>query len=300
MELQLMSLDTHQHLNAATTEADASNDFRMPASAKTDEPLVLYHLSLVRRIARGVARRLPRHVEIEDLVQAGMLGLLEAAQRYHASASSFETYAKYRIRGAILDSVRKFDWRPRSLHRRLRDIDTAKCRIENETVATARAADVAAALGWSNEVYHRTIKDAAAIPLLSLDDPGLVDGRVEYDTSFDDSANPASKLEKSDLRREMAAALDALPENERVILLLYYDEGCCLREIGNRFELSESRICQILGQAVGRLRVSMLAVEAGEDSPANHRRLRRASRSHDSRRSSDEFSRRWEKIIRRQ
>ena len=222
---------------------------------------VLHHIGLVRRIAYKVARRLPRHVEIDDLIQAGMLGLLEAAQRYRASASSFETYAKYRIRGAILDSVRKFDWRPRSMNRRLRDIDTAKCRIENETGATAKPAQVAAALGWSEKAYHRTLKDATVIPLLSIDDPGLVNGELEYRTAFDDRANPASKLEKIDLRRVVTAAIAALPENERLILLLYYDEECCLREIGKRFELSESRVCQIVGQAVRRLRSSILAAE---------------------------------------
>jgi RNA polymerase sigma factor for flagellar operon FliA len=267
------------------------------SSAKTYEPFVLRHAGLVRRIAHDIARRLPRHVEIEDLVQAGMLGLPEAAQRYRASASSFETYAPYRIRGAILDSVRKFDWCPRSLHRRLRDLETAKCRIENETGATAKSADVAAALGWSNKAYHRTLRDAAMIQLLSFDDPGRVDGGLEYDTTFDDSTNPVATLERSELCRLAAAAIDALPENERVILLLYYDRECCLREIGNRLELSESCICQILGQAVGRLRATMWAVETGDNFAPDHRRVRGALRSPDSRCFSAKSSQRWEAII---
>jgi RNA polymerase sigma factor for flagellar operon FliA len=250
MELQLKSLDAHH----------ASNGERATHSGTTCETLVLHHIGLVRRIARKVARRLPRHVEIEDLIQAGMLGLLEAAQRYRAGVS-FETYATYRIRGAILDSVRKFDWRPRSMNRRLRHIEAAKCRIENETGTTAKSADVAAALGLSIKDYHRTLKDAAMIPLASLDDPGRGDGEIQSDTTFDDSTNPARKLEESEQRRLVAAAIDALPENERVILLLYYDSEVCLREIGNRLDLSESRICQIVGQAVRRLRASILAAE---------------------------------------
>jgi RNA polymerase sigma factor for flagellar operon FliA len=244
MELQLESLDA-QH---------ASNGERATHSGTTRETLVLHHIGLVRRIARKVARRLPRHVEIEDLIQAGMLGLLEAAQRYRAGVS-FETYATYRIRGAILDSVRKFDWRPRSMNRRLRHIETAKCRIENKTGTTAKSADVAAALGLSIKDYHRTLKDAAMMPLASLDDPARGDGEIQSDTT------PASELEKSDQRRLVAAAIDALPENERVILLLHYDSEVCLREIGNRLDLSESRICQIVGQAVRRLRASILAAE---------------------------------------
>jgi RNA polymerase sigma factor for flagellar operon FliA len=247
MELPLMSLETR---HAATTEVDASY-----------EPLVLRHLGLVRRIAYQVARRLPRYVEIEELIQAGMLGLLEAAQRHHASASSFDTYAAYRIRGAILDYLRKLDWRPRSLGRRLREIEKAKCRIENETGVPAKSADVMAALGLSIKDYHRTLRDAAMIPLASLDDPDHIDWESQSNTPFDDSTNPARKLEESEQRRLVAAAIDALPENERVILLLYYDSEVCLREIGNRLDLSESRICQIVGQAVRGLRASILAAE---------------------------------------
>ena len=99
------------------------------------------------------------------------------------------------------------------------------------------------------------------MPLASLDDPARGDGEIQSDTTFDDSANPASELEKSDQRRLVAAAIDALPENERVILLLHYDSEVCLRDIGNRLGLSESRICQIVGQAVRRLRASILAAE---------------------------------------
>jgi Sigma-70, region 4 len=130
-----------------------------------------------------------------------------------------------------------------------------------------------------NKAHHRTLRDAAMIQLVSLDDPGRVDGGLEYDTTLDDSTNPVATLERSDLCRLTAAAIDALPENERVILLLYYDGECCLREIGNRLELSESRICQILGQAVERLGATMLPVEAGENFAPDHRRVRGALRS---------------------
>ena len=216
MELHWKGLDTH---GLATSEVDPSNGELATYGGTPHEALVLRHVGLVRRMAYYLARRLPRHVEIEDLIQAGMLGLLEAAQRHHASASSFDSYAAFRIRGAILDYVRKLDWRPRSLGRRLREIEKAKSRIENETGASAKPADVAATLGWSNTAYYQTLRDAAIVPLLSLDDPSRIDGSLECAATSDHSINPADKLEKSEISRLLVAAIEALPENERVILL---------------------------------------------------------------------------------
>jgi RNA polymerase sigma factor for flagellar operon FliA len=232
-------------------------------SSTSHDPQMLDHLRLVRRIARHVARRLPCHFEIEDLVQAGMVGLLEAAQRYSGSIS-FEAYARYRIRGAILDSVRKSDWRQRLHHRRVRAIDAAKSNIENETGATAKSTDVVAALGWSIKVYHRTLQDSASILLLSLEDLRGDDGELERDPTISDCHSPADGLEKTDWHRALASAIDGLSEKEREILLLYYDGEYTLREIGIRVGLSESRVCQILRQSVRRLRSRMPAIDAGD------------------------------------
>jgi RNA polymerase sigma factor for flagellar operon FliA len=241
---------------AAAQKLDARRPPAPTRAARAREALVLKHTGLVRRIAYHVVRRLPRHVEVDDLIQAGMIGLIEATHRFApGKAASFETYAAIRIRGAILDSFRKSDWSPRSLHRRVREIAEAKCRIENETGEVTKSADVAAALGVSLGDYHRTVQDAAMAQVLSLDAPGSADFAPLIDSAVDDRAGPADELEQEDLRRAVAAAIDALPEKERVILLLYYDEELLLREIGDRLALSESRVCQIHHRAVERLRV---------------------------------------------
>jgi RNA polymerase sigma factor for flagellar operon FliA len=127
-------------------------------SATSHETQMLDRPGLVRRIARHVARRLPYHFEIEDLIQAAMVSLLEATQCYTGGVS-FEMCARYRIRGALLHSVRKSDWRPRSHHRRIREIDAAKSNLDNETGATANSTDVVAAPGWSIKAYYRTLQD---------------------------------------------------------------------------------------------------------------------------------------------
>ncbi len=226
------------------------------AGARILEAQILEHTSLVARIARQLARRMPPNIEVDDLIQAGMVGLLEAAQRYEASGSaSFETYARFRIRGAILDFARKIDWRPRPLQRRIQSINAARRRIESETAKiTTSAAEVATALDVSLQSYHRTLQDSETSKLLSLDDSGSPNTPRVSDKVIDTSRNPADEVEREELRHAVAAAIDTLPDNERLILLLYYDEEYLLREIGERLDLSESRICQLRGRAVKRLR----------------------------------------------
>lgn len=219
-------------------------------AARAYEALVLEHTSLVRRIAHQFIRRIPPHVEIADLIQAGMVGLLEAAQK-HASdrGASFNTYASFRIRGAIVDYLRETNWTPRSLYRRLRDIEKAKHRLENPTPA-----QVASALGVSLEDYHRTLRDATRSRPVSLDGTDSGDAQPFHDEIEGSSSDPADEMEQENFRRLVAAAVDALPERERVVLLLHYDAGLVLREIGDQFELSESRICQLHKRAIERLR----------------------------------------------
>jgi len=242
-------------MNAAALKMRA--DVRAPArhAFRARETLVLRHTYLVRRIAYHYARRMPRYVEVDDLIQAGMIGLLEAAQRYESRAgAAFETFAGVRIRGAILDSIRGTDWSPRWLRRRLRDIELAKWRIESTTGRATTPADVAAAIGVSLKDYHRALQASEMQRLVSLDDPSTADDGPIHSTVVDERLGPAGELELEDLRRTLAAALDALPETERVILTLYYDHNRLLREIGDQLALSESRICQIRGRAVKRLR----------------------------------------------
>ena len=247
------------------------------------ESLSPEHINLVERIARCLVRRMPPHVALDDLIQAGMVGLLEAAQRYAPGrGAAFKTFAAIRIRGAILDSVRKSDWAPRSMYRRLRDIEKAKRRLENEGDKLPTSAEVASALGVSLKDYHGTLKHAAMSRLVSLDEIDAADGTPLHEKMIGDSGDPADALEQEGFHRLVAAALDALPENERVVLLLYYDAGLVLREIGEQFELSESRVCQLHKRAIKRLSAvarSWMRAAGAHDEPATKLRESWSSRS---------------------
>ena len=226
-----------------------------PAS---QEALVIRHADLVKRIAYHLVARLPPNVEVDDLIQAGMLGLLDAARHFSADkGANFETYAGIRIRGAMIDEVRKSDWTPRSVHRGVREMAEAVRAIENATGRDARAPEVAAALGISLEDYHRTVADAVSCRVFSIDQWSSGDESSPLDTLRDDAPGPADRLEGDGFRRALASAIDSLPEREKLVLSLYYDEELNLREIGEILEVSESRVCQIHGQALVRLRARL-------------------------------------------
>jgi RNA polymerase sigma factor FliA len=228
-----------------------------PADISQDE-LVLRHADLVKRIAYHLVSRMPPNVEVDDLIQAGMIGLLDASRHYTASkGANFETYAGIRIRGAMLDEVRKSDWTPRSVHRTVREMSEVVRRIENETGREARAGDIAAALGISVDDYHRAIADAASCRLFSFDQMGASDDDGPVAHTRDDNPGPQDDLEEEDFRKALAAAIEGLPEREKLVLSMYYDDELNLREIGTVLDVSESRVCQIHGQALVRLRARM-------------------------------------------
>ncbi len=221
------------------------------------DELVLKHGELVKRIAYHVVSRLPAHIEVDDLIQAGMIGLLNAAQHFTPTkGANFETYAGIRIRGAMLDEARKSNWTPRSTFRHAKQVSQAIRAIEGRTGRDARAQEVAATLGVSLEEYHRMLESAASSRLLSYeqlaDDPERAGMLPEAPED-----GPESVLEEDQFRDALAEAITALPERERLVLSLYYDDELNLREIGQVLEVSESRVCQIHGQAVLRIRARL-------------------------------------------
>jgi len=219
--------------------------------------IVTRHSELVRRIAHHLVARLPSSVEIDDLIQAGMIGLLEAARNFHADqGATFETYASIRIRGAMIDAIRAGDWVPRSVHRRYRDIVAATRAIEQREGRAASAQEIASALGMRLEEYHQILQDAARGQLVSLDEYA-----EEYDgeprLAEHDQATPARRFEQQAFREALRDAIDNLPEREKLVLSLYYEQDMNLREIGAVLNVSESRVCQIHGQAMLRLRARL-------------------------------------------
>jgi RNA polymerase sigma factor for flagellar operon FliA len=248
-----------QYSNTQTRASRSVEDEHVPVDQVPQQDLVLKHADLVKRIAYHLVSRMPPNVEVDDLIQAGMLGLLDAAKHYSANkGANFETYAGIRIRGAMLDEVRKSDWTPRSVHRNMREMADVIRRIENEKGHDATPADIAGALGVSIEEYHKLVQDAASCRLFSFDQMGSTDDETSpADHARDERPGPFDNIRDTGFRDALAGAIAVLPEREKLVLSLYYDEDMNLREIGEVLEVSESRVCQIHGQALVRLRARL-------------------------------------------
>jgi len=223
------------------------------------DDLVEKHASLVKRIACHLINRLPASVQLEDLIQAGMIGLLEASRKYdETQGASFETYAGIRIRGSMLDEIRKNDWAPRSVHRKARMVAEAVRNIEHEHGRDARDVEIAEILEMSLEEYYKILQDSCYHKVLSFEDMGSSDDSSSMlDNVSDNSPGIVDGLQSDDVRRVLTEAIAGLPERERLVMALYYDDELNLREIGAVMGVSESRVSQIHSQAVIRLQARM-------------------------------------------
>lgn len=219
----------------------------------SQDDLVSSHLELVKRIAYHLAARLPSGVDVDDLLQAGMIGLLEASRNFDASrGASFETYAGIRIRGSMLDEVRKLDWTPRSVHQKHRRVSEAIRAIQAETGRPAESREIAERLGITIDEYHDILADTAGSRLFSFEEAN--DDWQYGELPSSDTATPDQALGDDQFRKYLADSIRSLPERERMVLSLYYERELNLKEIGAVLGVSESRVCQIHGQALVRLR----------------------------------------------
>jgi RNA polymerase sigma factor for flagellar operon FliA len=211
------------------------------------------HLPLVWRVARQMARRLPSTIAAEELVGAGTLGLIGALSRYEsARCDRFSAYAEFRIRGAILDQLREMDWMPRSLRTKRKRLDAANAQLAQALGRAPDAGELATALGTTSELVERMRRDVEAADVVCTD---AVNADVIVD---DEGATPGSLLEDRELRARLARALDLLPERQQQVVRMYYVDQMRLREIGQLLCVTESRVCQILRDAVGRLRAELV------------------------------------------
>lgn len=229
-------------------------------SATNKEPeseIVQSHANLVKRIAQHLIGRLPPSVQLEDLIQAGMIGLLEAAKNYDASkGASFETYAGIRIRGSMLDEIRKSDWAPRSVHRNMRRIAVVIREIENQTGRDAKDVEVAKNLNVSLDDYHQMLQDSNGCRIFAYHDVGIHEDMMSEGLSTA-TPSPLDRLQREDFRESLAKGIAGLPEKERLVLALYYEEELNLRQVGEVLGVSESRVSQIHSQAMLRLQARM-------------------------------------------
>ncbi len=214
---------------------------------------------LVKRIAHHMMARMPSSVQVDDLIQAGMIGLLEASQKYDGSkGASFETYAGIRIRGAIVDEMRRGDWAPRSVHRNSRRVGKAIAAVEARTGCDARDTEIAEQMGVEIDEYYDIVKDAASTRLYSYDEVYEEDSHPAAPSgSAQGFGGPSENVHDDAMRVALTQAIETLPDREKLVLSLYYEQELNLKEIGQVLEVSESRISQIHSQATARLRTKM-------------------------------------------
>ncbi|WP_298627938.1 RNA polymerase sigma factor FliA [uncultured Legionella sp.] len=221
---------------------------------QTQETLVKTHAILVKRIAHHLLGRLPHSVQLDDLIQAGMLGLLEAARHYDSSkGASFETYAGIRIRGHMLDEVRRNDWVPRSVYRNSRMISEAVKNLEHRLGREAKDTEIAVELGLPINEYHEMLQDSVSSHLYGFEDLGVTDDML-HSEGGGESTEPHVNVMHKDLMNRLTQVIDGLPHKERLVLSLYYEQDLNLKEIGEVLEVSESRVSQILSQATLRIK----------------------------------------------
>ena len=220
------------------------------------EQLILDYYPLVRTIACRMARRLPPSVEVDELINIGTLGLIDAVDRYDASRGvPFKAYAEIRIQGSMFDALRGDDWVPRSVRRKVNRIEHAKKTLSFSLGRDPSREEMAAAMDLNMDEYENLVRDARIKKLISLDIPTTEDGNtplVEIIPNQDDSVE--STLCREELKSEVAHAVSCLPEKERVAVTLYYMQGVTLKEIGEILSVTESRACQLRSQGVKRLK----------------------------------------------
>ena len=218
---------------------------------------------LIKYIASRIAIRLPPHIDLNDLINAGVIGLIDAIEKFDASKQiKFKTYAEFRIRGAILDELRSMDWVPRSVRQKARKVEDAYAKLEYNLGRPASDEEVATQMNIDMESFYRLLSETASVSLLSLDDLGEDDtdlskrNLLEYIIQ-DERDWPSHKIRYAEVRGMVAKAIQSLPEKERMVISLYYYDELTMKEIGHVLKFTESRVSQIHTKAVLRLRSKM-------------------------------------------
>ena len=250
-------------VGATQGEPGVRNDaFVYTARGTVDrQDYVKQYAPLVRRLAHQMVARLPANVELDDMIQAGMMGLMDAVGRYEeAQGTQFEHYAASRIRGAMLDELRANDWLPRSARKSQRDIENAIHRLEGKLKRAPSESEIAREIGISVSEYQEMLHEARGAQLVYFDDLGGGGGDDEdyLERNIADSAegggDPSAFLRDKRFRGALVAAIEELPEREKLLMAMYYEQDMNLREIGAVMGVTESRVCQLHSQAVARLR----------------------------------------------
>ncbi len=234
--------------------------YTMTGKTTNKDTLLDQHTVLVKKLAYQLKSKLPSSVELDDLIQAGMMGLLDAANKYEDShGAQFETYAAQRIRGAMLDELRSADWLPRSIRKNMREVEAAISQLEQKLGRQPSESEVAKALSLSLEGYYEKLSHCSGHQLVYYEDFQENENQGEHflDRFVKDDDNPMQALLESDFKDALVNAIESLPEREKILMGLYYEQELNLKEIGAIMNVSESRVCQLHTQAVSRLRSTL-------------------------------------------
>ena len=234
------------------------------------EEVIIQYSPMIKYVANRIAMRLPPHIEVDDLISVGVLGLMDAISKYDSSrGAKFKTYAEFRVRGAILDELRSMDWVPRSIRQKASQVDKVVQGLQARLGRQPEDEEVAKEMGLSLDQFHETLNETKSIPIFSLEDLGIAKESGDQQSLLDclagkADADPQTQVRLVELKEIIAKAIDALPEKERLMVSLYYYEELTMKEIGAVLDITESRVSQIHSKAVYRLRTKLKAIIAEE------------------------------------
>jgi RNA polymerase sigma factor for flagellar operon FliA len=231
------------------------------------EQIVLEHTPLIRYIVNRIAVRLPSHIDLDDLHNTGVIGLMDAIEKYDPDKNcKFKTYAEFRIKGAILDQLRSLDWVPRSVRQKSRKLERAYGEVEQRLGRVASEEEVADSLGLQIEKFHELLNQVRGISMVNLEEVRGTNSDGDRAGTFADiiedvnSENPFATLKLTEMKTVVADTIASLPEKERLVISLYYYEDLNMKEIGGILGITESRVCQIHTKSVLRLRSKLKGV----------------------------------------
>lgn len=231
------------------------------ANTEEYEKWVTEFAPMIRLLAHRFSFRLPPYLDIDDLIHAGVIGLIDAVGKYDPGREArFKTYAEFRIRGAMLDEIRSLDWIPRSVHEKISLFQKTYDQLSKELGRVPEEEELASALSMNKEQYDKFLSAAKGATLLRLEDLGLTEDDT-LDAVDPNAEDPFSSLLAQDTREELLEAIRLLPEKERMVVSLYYGEELTMKEVGKTLKITESRVCQLHTQAILRLK-GMLGVHS--------------------------------------
>ncbi|MCK5884628.1 MAG: FliA/WhiG family RNA polymerase sigma factor [Bacteriovoracaceae bacterium] len=240
-------------------------DYRSTVDPKVKDEIIIEYAPLIKYIAQKIASRLPSNIEVDDLISCGVIGLMDAIEKFDPTRDNkFKTYAEFRIRGAILDELRAQDWVPRSIREKAKMVDRTYSKLESSLGRPATDEEMCAELDVSHEEFHDLLNKAKSISLLNIDDSAsfnrgdkrLMAGMMDSDRT----ANPYNAVSYKDLRDKIKEGIMTLPEKQRLVLSLYYYEDLNLKEIGRVLDVTESRVSQLHTQAIMKLRGKLRSI----------------------------------------